>query len=223
MPHIEQQATADLIDFSWHVFAEANHPAGSEIIPMLQCLAAEGAPLAREMASGRKRQRLGALNYFAPFDFYPYEVDGSLLSGLGTGAGAWRGSSHTHLLNSSCKQGNLVDVTDGRSNTILLYEDAWANRGFPATVEVNNISTLQERRATWIAGHLKSILIGDRENFAFVVKLGDFRPNSQHGRGANIAMVDGSVHFLSYDSPPVLLLALLTRDGEERLERFDWP
>ena len=45
--------------------------------------------------------------------------------------------------------------------------------------------------------------------------------SSDHRGGANAALVEGSVHFLSEDLPPEILRAMLTRAGGEPVDPYD--
>jgi prepilin-type N-terminal cleavage/methylation domain-containing protein len=119
----------------------------------------------------------------------------------------------------------FADVSDGTSNTLLvgerppstdLYYGWWyAGEGQSLTGSTDMILGVRERMAELIPGcsarpydYTPGRLSNQCDMFHFW---------SPHFGGAHFLMVDGSVHFLSYDANPILP-ALATRAGGETVE-----
>jgi len=108
----------------------------------------------------------------------------------------------------------FLDVDDGTSHTLLIGERS--NVG-------NNVY------GWWACGYgLQGTGAGDNllDTEMGLSRGGQSDPHrfhfwSHHPTGANFALADGSVHFLSYDIDHETLDRLATRAGQERIEPFD--
>jgi prepilin-type processing-associated H-X9-DG protein len=103
-----------------------------------------------------------------------------------------------HTISDGPHSTRLKDVTDGQAQTIMLVEVADSGVGWaePKDLEFDKID--------------------------FQIN-GEERPgiSSQHSGGANIAMCDGSVRWVSDTIKPVMLIAMLTIDGGEKIREED--
>ena len=232
-PYIDQQALADAINWEWHPLASANRQVSEALVPIFECPAADGVPVTyatrgRDSASdaGWVDLQVGGLNYEALFLAYLFDSDPFKLGASGVTT-PWSGCGDeyavqigSNLGGCSCRSGHLADVVDGFSTTMLLIENDWQNR-FPPD-EGDHTSDRYARSFSWIVSHWSEIRVGDRRPRKHSSDdLTLFRPHSSHRGGANVVMLDGSVHFLSDDVSDHVVHALATRSGGERIEE-DW-
>lgn len=190
LPHMEQVAVFDKLDFGQPYFHPANRSAGETIIPTYLC------PSAATRANDRVGNRswgLGAIDYgcmlgaVAPLAAPP-NSDRTIPYTESRGVFPWPplGSRRPGV---SCDH---AAITDGASHTIVVGEDS--GRGI-------------RDGGVWIAGaslidqQLPGInLTNDNELF------------SDHPSGVNVVLADGSCHFLADTIDLKVLVALCNRD-----------
>jgi prepilin-type N-terminal cleavage/methylation domain-containing protein/prepilin-type processing-associated H-X9-DG protein len=112
----------------------------------------------------------------------------------------------------------LMDATDGTSNTLLLGEMSWISARFGT------------RYRPWLRGsNSPAIVVGARNvtnaiNAMFTVNVivpyNDVPMGSMHPGGANFALADGSVRFISQTIDMATYRALASRNGGEVLGNF---
>jgi hypothetical protein len=117
----------------------------------------------------------------------------------------------------------LSEITDPKSETILLIEAT--NRGVP-WAKPGDLTF--DEAVQILTGEVEWALHPEGPNREFF-----YRTLHKAVPGINIAMVDGSVHFLARPLPRDVAIALLTVDGGERVletqldehtePQLDWP
>jgi prepilin-type processing-associated H-X9-DG protein len=120
---------------------------------------------------------------------------------------------------------NLVNVTDGSTNTVVVGEapealhGLWAgHKNFLDQSAPINARYGPARSTPWASCQAAN-------NSTNIGKLGcDFGQefDSYHTGGANFLLLDGSVHFLRESIQPKVLAALLSRKGGEVLSAGDY-
>ena len=123
----------------------------------------------------------------------------------------------------------LTDITDGTSNTLLVLEDAgrnnvWINgklsaNGDPSDPNVNEggawANCCMGGSLDTMYGFNLSTLTADGPCAVNCINGGEMY--SFHTGGANVVLVDGSVHFVTSSTNINVVVALLTRNGGEVL------
>jgi prepilin-type processing-associated H-X9-DG protein len=132
-------------------------------------------------------------------------------------AGAWlRGDvSHENEFENYRQPASLREVTDGRAQTILLAEHS----GHPTYHTRAGIAPQQPFPVigAWFCFDWHWI------NPPFAVNEANYGgPFAFHPGGAQVAMCDGSVHFLSEGISAQTLVALVSRAGGEPVDPKDW-
>ncbi|WP_449224064.1 DUF1559 family PulG-like putative transporter [Anatilimnocola aggregata] len=128
-------------------------------------------------------------------------------------------------------------ITDGTSNTILMgecagREDVWRGRVMrPAVADTMSANCARARGGAW-ATNDNPYTIGARVDWCGGTIPGKMKINSSneygflfysfHDRGANFAIADGSVEFISDKVALWVLAALSTRSGGEALSATDY-
>ncbi len=220
LPFHERQDLFDALDFTRSVLDPANLPVARNKLKEHQCPSTPGYPRTIWMMGdglngvpARTNVNVAARDYEAVWFAGPGNWD------MGEGyseAGAWQGS--TFLItgrtgNWGVCPASLRDVADGLSSTILLAERA---------LQPEVLAT-----PTWIQPHLHgpwlSVENGLFNLWHLPVNVNNvFGIYAFHPSGANAAMCDGSVQFLSDQVRPEIVSALLTREKGEVLRERDW-
>lgn len=220
---IEEQAIADGIDLRKHPWHPDNVDAVGTPVAVFQCPAAEGYLVQWSDTirfPGRRLPtldiRAGAINYLG---FHAVFLDYRM--GPAT---AWSGNGDdaSDLVDSLwCRPGHLLNVADGFSQTIVLFENDHHNRD-PIEEPASNQSDIAAY--AWFNSMLSLMFLGEgyaHSNDSDGAK--SWRPpHSAHPGGANVAMLDGSVHFLGDGVRDKVTYALATRAGGEVIDAGDW-
>lgn len=137
----------------------------------------------------------------------------------------------------SFRKTTFRSITDGTSHTILMgecagREDVWRGRVMqPSQTDKTLPNCARARGGAW-ATNDNPYTIGSRVDWCGGTIPGKMKINSSneygflyysfHDRGANFAMADGSVEFLSDRTALWVLAALTTRSGGEALSSTDY-
>lgn len=209
LPYLEQQRLYDQLDFSLSSQAPENYSVVGRILPDYQCPSTPKYPRSSHQCPEVKGElvgpSVGMTDYLASVS-----VGGGFYGNYASGA--WDNIEKSWPRRWYITR--LSNISDGLSNTILITEraglEATCNRG--AFMECDGSGWAQ---ATHCADQLfwfseRPVNVGAADSiFGF------------HTGGANIAMCDGSVRFLSEDSDFETVWALLTREGGEMISE-DW-
>jgi prepilin-type N-terminal cleavage/methylation domain-containing protein/prepilin-type processing-associated H-X9-DG protein len=177
LPHLDQAALAShyRLDLPWD--DPANQPVVTIQLKLLVCPNAPANRIA-EWTNGE-----GAVADYAPFEVNPFLADIGLIDAVSNFQGPMPVNGMVQVL----------DITDGTSNTVLLAEAS----GRPG-----------------VAWSSPQILLGLRQFFG--------GSGGLHPHGSNVCMADGSVHFL-HDSLDLRELGrLATRAGGEVVSGSDF-
>ncbi|NUQ62284.1 MAG: DUF1559 domain-containing protein [Pirellulales bacterium] len=205
LPYVEQEAVHDRYDFTKHWSAIANRPATQTNLALFVCPSAPG---------GRDY----VTDYATCEDFMP-SVKSTLVSVGVPNRPNWEGLFRGKLLPyyPNARPTRMADVTDGLSNTFMLFEDAgrpqkWIDgrRGDPDASPAEPISGSRwadDEAEFWIhsvCGTAQMI------NCSNVNEIYSFHPG-----GANFLYGDGSVHFHSETIEPDPFVSLFTRAASD--------
>lgn len=219
LPHLEQQNLYNRLDLGEYATHAVNQPAINVSLPVFNCPSTpRDAPVAQGLWVGRGRldEELSA----ATTDYNSAEgiadVDDHCVPG------GWG-----EVVNSVARRIQFNDIIDGLSNTVLIVEraglpDLYAEGGKQFTPH------LPPRFRTWGNVGLWALSAETLMNH-LTVKPGEPLVNYDnfkglyafHPGGAHAALADGSVQFLSDTIDTDLVVALVTRDGEEVFSRED--
>jgi prepilin-type N-terminal cleavage/methylation domain-containing protein/prepilin-type processing-associated H-X9-DG protein len=202
LPYLEQQGLYDRLDFNQSSQAPENYSVVGQILPDYQCPSTPKYPRSShqcpEVDGKLVGPTVGMTDYLASVK----------MGGLNSNdaSGAWDNVEKNWPYRRYITR--LSNITDGLSNTILITERA----GLEATcfkgsfMECDGSGWAQAThcasRLFWFSNHLVNVHPS--------VSIFGF-----HTSGANVAMCDGSVRFLSADSDFETVWALLTREGGE--------
>jgi len=218
LPQIEQQSIADTIDASFPLTDPRNLPATSQIVSLYLC------PSASLFESHRSEE-----GYLADLGGVPGEgmacldylgISGPDKDAKNPSSGEKYGRQRGILIGTKGfpASDRLTDpppirakhVTDGMSNTTWLSE--CTGRG--ADVKQGKVDAIH---GAWASGnnvtHIDKGVNAVKDPQAWYNE----RIRSDHPGGAQFAMCDGSVHFLSDATEEQVIRALCSRDGEEIL------
>ncbi len=160
--------------------------------------------------TGNSRPSL--FNPFAPSQAATYTAGGAKTDGMFT----------------RCKQYGMSDATDGTSNTLMLGERQFFDPVFDTSPIVND--RIRDWGWVWFGGegdaHLGTSvpinfqlpknfasLGGSTQQLLFEDRINAF--GSMHSGGANFALADGSIQFISQSVSPIVFRAMGTRAGGE--------
>ncbi len=151
-------------------------------------------------------------NPFAPAVSVPYVAGGALTDGLFT----------------RCKRYGMAEASDGTSNTLLLGERQFFDPVFDSSPIVND--RIRDWGWVWFGGEGDAnlgtgvpinfrlpanfnTLGGSTQQLLFEDRINAF--GSMHTGGANFALADGSIQFISQAASPLVFRSLGTRSGGE--------
>ncbi len=231
LPHLEQGAIFDKWDFSTNVWG--NRALAQSEIPGLYC------------PTRRRKTRSEDLARMVPAGFTSGGTDyGACVSSGNTWhngweheyvAGLWGTNNNAAGIFLPNKASPRALIRDGLSNTIMLGEmqRAWMSDEQGQKLGLNLAKTWSNYQNTvwafrsvdgWATGGVGSAFaLGHNPSSdamaAFnsaALNNGFFEsPGSEHRGGCHLAMADGSVHFFSVGTDPVVLQALGSREGKE--------
>jgi prepilin-type processing-associated H-X9-DG protein len=204
LPFHEQAALFDAIDVSRSALASENRAAARTVLPIYQCPSTPGCPRTVGDVAGpdfdaplRENVGAGARDYKAAF----WANDGR--------ATPWTAARWNDDDGRSCASvgvASLRDVTDGLSNTILV----WESSGAPSQYTDGKLNKwLNSVEGFWIGTEWPAIgsLLVNSQNVGGIF--------SFHPSGANVVLCDGSTRFLSDTTPTDVIQAMITREGAE--------
>jgi len=235
LPYLDQQNARDALDLNQLPFAEVNQPIVAISISVFECPSTPGSPRKVDLRGGGPEPfsgiSAGARDYVAVHDV--------MLRAGGFGRGVWRGGVSGTEFDPSHEEdmatappgpadtndrfntydpvartipGDLNNVPDGLSNTVLLVEKA----GRPDIFKEGRFqSDMKLEEGSWATGDLAAFVAQN------VSQSNENDPFSFH-RSATVAMCDGSVHSWPIDIDPAVMSALLTSDGGEIIDDADW-
>jgi prepilin-type N-terminal cleavage/methylation domain-containing protein len=218
LPQIEQEAIADLIDFSYPLSDPRNLPATGQIVSLYQCPSTSQFESHRTAEGhlinlgGTPGEGMACLDYLG--------ISGPDKNAKNPSSGQRYGRQRGILIGTKGFPNSdertdpppirAKDVTDGMSNTTWLTE--CTGRG--ADEKKGKVDAIH---GAWASGnnvtHIDSGINDDKLPQAWHNE----RIRSDHPGGAQFAICDGSVHFLSDATSKKVIRALCSRDGEEVL------
>ncbi len=216
LPRIDEQTLYDRLNFKSTPISDDNAKLTQVIVNIFQCPSTPDSP--RTVLTFNGNVALGANDYSHVF----FVRNGEPLPGeTGYGgqamSGAWYALPHygSSTMNGVSLGGDeivaarggasLRYTTDGLSKTILVAEKA----GFPTTY-FNGKATGLWGEGVWASGEFGGF--GKAHvNYANFPSIYSF-----HSGGANVGLCDGSVRFLSDDTALDIVVALLSRDGDQQ-------
>jgi len=241
LPFIEQDGLFKSYDTSQHWHHAANQKAVATPIPTLLCPSAPTRNGFEWTVLVDYANATTTTATLAPRDFYNGAVtDYANVGGIGSLLNASLPASRQVADPLNCgilktTPVRLSEVTDGLSNTLLVVECA----GRPNLYQNGQLVADGATPKTWSgsasvnrpfptggvwASHLKGFLVdGAQSNGSTAVAPGTCSINCSndnelyafHSGGAQVLLVDGSVHFLSAQMPIDQLVALVSRSGNE--------
>jgi len=250
LPFVEQQTVFDLFDFDQDATDLANQPAVSTVIPTFVCPARLTLP--RRWPTGSRylfgglywregdelhqhnweRDGLGRMAAAADYaavvtDFvHRTTVLGDEEREYRFEPGAWGAYSAVFEFPSAPDVWNrpvrLAEITDGASQTLLLAENAggpdiYVASGLKWNYEDSDLTNTNQFSWAVAGGHMRGAALSEDEVNQFNSSIYSF-----HTDGANCSFADGSVHFISEGIAADVLHALITREGNEIVERKGW-
>jgi type II secretory pathway pseudopilin PulG len=223
LPYHEQLALHGRIDLFRSALSPTNLPVAQTVLPIHQCPSTPESPrVIPDFGFGNYIHRganVGACDYHPSFGAYlldsPFTGEGRAIMGAFAPA-----DDVQSFLSSSIRltePPSLANVQDGFSQTILMSERS----GLPAFYDGAGLSQRQAEGpmfgawfpVTW------DCMIDSRVG---VNRANDASLFSFHSGGAHVGMCDGSVHFISEQTDPNVLRALISRDGGEPVDPKDW-
>lgn len=209
LPHHEQQALHDGIDFRRSVLSAANLPVARTLVVVYQCPSTPTSPRRiADLMSGTASTSFfrQGINVAA----CDYQAATGVISREATEPGAW--STGAYLDRENLRYpARLQEITDGLSQTLLLYErsghpEYLGRGGGPADLTADH-----PYDGCWLSSEGWDEVdrrVGINEHNAF-------QAYSFHPGGAQAAACDGSAHFLNESLDGAVLAALVTRAGGE--------
>lgn len=213
LPFLEQQGFYDQLDLDLSALAPENHSIVGQVLPVYQCPSMPGYPRSPHQCPEddnkvRVGPTVGATDYLAGFRI---SILGERIAGAWYNLGVWRNEIGDYDRSTA----RLSKITDGLSNTILITERSgleatcWHGRWLMCDGGGWTQSASCEVQISWLRGGQDNIIpVAINVNPIFSIF-------SSHTSGANVAMCDGSVRFLSEDLNHKTVGAMLTRAGSE--------
>jgi prepilin-type N-terminal cleavage/methylation domain-containing protein/prepilin-type processing-associated H-X9-DG protein len=224
LPQIEQNALYTLMNFSLPATDASNQPFVNVQLPVFQCPSTPNSSQFVPQISDVNGNNVGTA---ARSD---YEAIAGVNIGLASGTesleniqfGVWGEPDSYRRSSTNYRKPRLRDVADGLSQTILIAERAgrpdWHERGKPvlpypkpnefgAVMDTHQASWAISTHFWWLVQSAQSgVNNRNLDIFAF------------HSGGANVALADGSVQFLSETIAAEAVNALITRSENETVK-----
>jgi prepilin-type processing-associated H-X9-DG protein len=217
LPFHEQQALFGQIDLERSALSPANLPAARVMLLEHQCPSTPGYPrrvsdLGGEGLPLRANVNVAARDYTAITQVF------NTPSGIPTGYGCWTGPAERDYWSDWWTDpSTLRHVGDGLSNTALLLENVGEPNHYGRDQKEEVHPDWWPGAGAWIGGEWATVNIALGVNERNFTNLYSFHPG-----GAQMALCDGSVHFISEAISVATFVALLTRDGGEVINAKDW-
>ena len=220
LPFVEETAVYDQINFNAEPLSNDNLPAAGRRITVFLCPSTPAPRFAEEMGAGSSRVQgiQAATNDFCAVHDVAAETN------LEPKRGIWNGGpqlSNSDGLGASVdrlsaeirrKVPRLRRVRDGLSRTILMVEQSAKPQGY---VERSTKVTVAPTEGPWITAEFSSY-------YGEGVNIDNYTDPYGFHTGPNAAFGDGSVFTMPAEISPVVLAALLSRDGNEIVDERDW-
>jgi prepilin-type N-terminal cleavage/methylation domain-containing protein/prepilin-type processing-associated H-X9-DG protein len=203
LPYMEQAALYARFDPTQPWNSGTNLPLGLSKVPNYLC------PSSNQLVTLFSDE---FVNGVAPYTTHYYGVMGP--KGPRPGGGTYQVAAGNHggfaqqgVLYKDAKT-NLLGIPDGTSSTFMVGEISWDQPGYRTWTrgceDVDNCASCKN-----IANPIGSTGYNGVDNF------NDISFGSNHSRGANFLMADGSVRFVSAAAPMPAYFATASRDGGE--------
>jgi prepilin-type N-terminal cleavage/methylation domain-containing protein/prepilin-type processing-associated H-X9-DG protein len=229
LPHFEQQALAELYNHEASFFEPQNRQAIETKLTLFECPSSPGGTQMTETLRARY-----AGGWEIHTDRGAFTSDYAAQRGIHSGTFAVYGMGGSSSQNLGMFGGDsdvaFRDVTDGTSNTIIVHESAgranWIIRDRVANQTLRNPPEFGGWFDYW-AGPCAGWMYGFQDDGVttrgprFINASNKWaNPLAFHPGGAQVAMTDGSVRFLSEQIDIMTFIALCTRSGGEVTGEF---
>jgi len=216
LPYHEQQALFDRIDFRQPVLSKANLPVARTRLDIQLCPSGPSGPRivkdVEDVNDNFQMTRWPGVNV-ALTDYRGVAwVLGSSGGVLGVRPGCW-GYELSERTIAEQHWPALRDATDGLSNSLLLIEQG----GWPDRYSGQEVELGWRKTGGWLSMDAQWLESSKRVNTTNFNGLFSFHPG-----GAQVAMADGSAHFLSEALDESVLQALATREEGDLIRDQDW-
>jgi hypothetical protein len=211
LPHHEQQALFDKLDFSRAPTAEVNRPVLGHVLSIYQCPSTDGYPrvIPRFGAGPAPRPLAGALDYSG--------IIGGTEGTLGDLMGVWSAANPESNAKFDIPRDvrfrevtappRLASIEDGLSNTLIVFEQT----GKPRRFYHGSVEDIEPpEHGAWLTGESGSFDPWNgmnRWNYAQLY--------SEHPARVHVLLCDGAVRVIRDGTSTQTLIALITRAGGE--------
>ena len=221
LPYLDSSALYDALDLEALPLAPVNRPVVSTQLTIFQCPSAPSHPRIIEALgyaeSYHEGLNVAATDYSGIHDVAALGLQLPLLGAWGSEVLPYDEAVPAADFDSynpgiRTRPAALRSILDGLASTAFVVEQAGKPDSYTAT---RQLLTTQPTEGAWATSELASL----HANGVNIDNLTD--PYGFH-EGANALMCDGAVHLLSAGIDPVVLSALLSRQGSEIIADADW-
>jgi hypothetical protein len=223
---LEQRALATSLDRTELPLAAVNQPHVGVSLPVFLCPSAPDFPRRVEQLGNpvANQDPLGASDFSAVHDVAASGENDGLAGAWGRPvAPAWTDAATQPAapelvlddrMNPRIRTivADLRRVTDGLSRTVLIAEQAGKPLRYSTQGEREQVTPTE---GAWATAEFSSF-------YAPGVNADNLTGIYGFHRGAQVAMCDGSVHFLDQATDPAVAASLMSREGDEILDQRDW-